>query len=61
MHAQSSAELKRRHEALTQQLEQLNHEYELILAVNNKKATFTTAEYFLKQKNKLARNRKLTI
>jgi septal ring factor EnvC (AmiA/AmiB activator) len=37
VHAQSSAELKRQREALTQQLEQLNHEYQE--TANNKKTT----------------------
>lgn len=37
VHAQSSAELKRQREALTQQLEQLNHEYQE--TANNKRTT----------------------
>src|ERR1700744_605211 len=37
VHAQSSAELKKQREALTQQLDQLNHEYQE--TANNKKST----------------------
>src|ERR1700744_2613217 len=47
VHAQSSAELKKQREALTQQLDQLNHEYQE--TANNKKSTLQQLNLLKKQ------------
>lgn len=49
VHAQSSAELKRQREALTQQLESLNHEYQE--TANNKKSTLKQLNLLREQIN----------